>query len=442
VKILFFSHYFPPEGNAPATRTYENARRWVEAGHQVTVITCAPNCPEGILYEGYRNGLRQREVIDGIEVIRVWTYIAANEGTVKRIANYLTFLLSAGFFSLFVSRPDVVIATSPQFFCGWAGVFCSFFRRLPFLLEIRDIWPESIVAVGAMRSARLVRFLQWLELKMYAAASHIVTVGDGYRDRLLQKGVANQKISVVMNGLNRDLFQPREADEELKREWGTAGRFVCSYLGTIGMACGLEVVLEAAKKLKGRGITDVVFFLVGDGASRKELESKARAQGLDNIIFTGRQPKEKMPAFLSITDVCLVHLRKSDLFTTVMPSKIFEAAGMAKPIINGVIGFAAEFIEKAGAGVNIEPENSDALIEALLDLKKDPAKSAAYGEAGRRFVATHFDRDHLAADYLNIIRNFRGGHGNEHEDHSRRGGAAQLHEDRAADARLRTGPGH
>jgi glycosyltransferase involved in cell wall biosynthesis len=403
MRILFFSHYFPPESNAPASRTYENCKLWVHAGHEVTVITCAPNCPEGKVYDGYKNELYAREVVDGIDVRRVWTYIAANEGTVRRIFNYVSYMVSAFLCSFLVKRPDIVIATSPQFFCGWAGVLSRFFRRVPFILEIRDLWPESIVAVGAMRVSRLVRVLEWLEKIMYASADHIVTVGDGYRRRLLEKGVLTERVSVIMNGVSRDLFTPCAPDEALKQQLGVAGKFVCGYTGTIGMACGLEIVLEAAHKLKERGIKDIVLMLVGDGASRKSLEKQAHERALDNVIFTGRQPKEKMPEFLSISDVCLVHLRKSDLFTTVMPSKIFEMAGMARPIINGVAGFAAEFIDKAGAGINIEPENSEQLIEALLKLREDPELRETLGHAGREYVLRHFDREKLAEDYLEII---------------------------------------
>ena len=403
MRILFFTHYFPPEVNAPASRTYDNTRRWVAAGHEVIVITCAPNCPNGVVYEGYKNKLYQREIMDGIDVRRVWTYIAANEGTVRRILNYVSYMVSSFLVSLTVKRPDIIIATSPQFFCGWAGVLSSFFRRVPFVLEIRDIWPESIVAVGALGNKHLVRFLEWLERIMYSSAGHIVTVGDGYQQRLQEKGVAENRISVVMNGINRELFKPRCPDEELKREYGIDGKFVCSYSGTIGMACGLEVVLEAAQVLKNRGINDIVFMLIGDGASRKDIEAQARKKQLDNVISTGRQPKDKMPGFLSISDVCFVHLRKTDLFKTVMPSKIFEAAGMAKPIINGVEGYAAEFIKKAGAGINIEPENSDEFIEALLLLHNNASLCETYGNAGREYVIDNFDRDRLAMDYLEII---------------------------------------
>ena len=403
VRILFFSHYFPPEGNAPASRTCENCKRWVRAGHQVTVVTCAPNSPNGVVYEGYKNKIYQRETMDGIDVRRVWTYVAANEGTFRRILNYVSYMMSAFACSFFVKRPDVVIATSPQFFCGWAGLLYRWVFRAPFILEIRDIWPESIVAVGAMKKSRLIRLLEWLEMKMYKAADHIVTVGDGYRQKLQEKGVPESKISVVMNGVDANLFQPRLPEQGLKKHWGLQDKFVCGYLGTIGMASGLGVVLEAARKLKENGIDDIGFMLVGDGAMRKQLEQQARASALKNVVFTGRQPKEQMPDYISIADVCLIHLRKSELFTTVMPSKIFEAAGMAKPIINGVAGFAADFVEKAGAGMNIEPENSDELVKSVLYAQSNPDQCSRFGKSGHEHVMTFYNRDQLAKDYLNII---------------------------------------
>lgn len=403
MRILFFSHYFPPEGNAPASRTYETCKRWVRAGHTVTVVTCAPNVPNGVVYEGYRNRLRQVEWVDGIEVIRVWTYIAANKGTVLRIANFLSYMMSAVCVGLFTRRPDLVIATSPQFFCGWAGLILGGLRRIPFLLEIRDIWPESIQAVGAMQGGPVVRVLEWMERTMYQRAQHIVTVGEGYRQRLLEKGVPAATLSVVTNGVERELFQPGEKDSALLTRFGLDGKFVCSYIGTIGMACALDVVLRAARQLKDQGRDDIAFLLVGDGAVRQELEDEAAALHLDNVIFAGRQDKGLMPAFLASTDACLVHLRKTDLFTSVMPSKIFEAGGMARPVIMGVEGFAADIVKAAGMGVFMEPENADDLVAAVLELAGDPARAQSMGQSGHDYIVSHFDRDQLADDYLTIL---------------------------------------
>ncbi|MFW6286499.1 MAG: glycosyltransferase family 4 protein, partial [Candidatus Sumerlaeota bacterium] len=218
------------------------------------------------------------------------------------------------------------------------------------------------------------------------------------------KNVPPEKISVVMNGLDRDVFSPREPDPEIIEKYDLQDRFVCSYIGTIGMACGLEVVIEAAKLLKEQGDRCVVFLLVGDGASREALEAQASENGLDNVRFAGRRPKSEMPAFLSASDACLVHLRKTGLFQTVMPSKIFEAAGMRRPIVNGVEGFAAGVIEKAGAGINIPPEDPRALIEALKRLRDAPEQALAFARAGEKYVLEHFDREKLAEKYLHIIQ--------------------------------------
>ncbi|MCB9641618.1 MAG: glycosyltransferase family 4 protein [Myxococcales bacterium] len=404
MRILFFSHYFPPEVNAPATRTYENCKRWVDMGHEVTVITGAPNCPAGVVFDGYQNKLYQREEVDGIDVVRIWTYIAANEGTVKRIANYVSYMLSSTIASLGLKRPDVIIATSPQFFCGWSGVLSSLWRGIPFILEIRDLWPDSIAAVGAMQQKTLLSALYQLEDWMYKAASHIVTVGAGYQQELIQKGVAPEKISVITNGVDPDQYLPRPPALERKQALGIKQPFVCSYVGTIGMACGLQVVLQSAEKLKQMGRDDIGFVLVGDGALRAGLQEEAEKKQLDNIVFTGLLEKSLMPEVLSFSDVTLVHLKKTDLFKTVLPSKIFEAASMERPILLGVEGFSAELIRDAQAGICIEPENAEELTAAVLKLADDPALCRQFGQNGRQYIQEHFDRKKLAETYLSLLQ--------------------------------------
>jgi glycosyltransferase involved in cell wall biosynthesis len=409
MRILFLTHYFFPEGNAPATRVFEATKRFAAAGHDVTVVTGVPNVPDGIVYEGYSNRLWQREEVAGVEVVRVWTYLAPNQGTAKRILNYLSFMLSATLAALRVPRPDVVVASSPQFFCGWAGVLASRLRRVPVVLEIRDLWPESIVAVGAMKESRLIRLLEWLERRMYAAAREIVTVGDGYRRELEARGVARERIAVIPNGIDGAVFHPRPDDGRVRDEWRLGRRFVCAYVGTIGMGCGLEVVLRAARRLRAEGRDDIRFLLVGDGAVREELEARARAEGLDGVVFTGRLPKARMPEVLAAADACLVHLTRTPLFQTVLPSKIFEAAAMAKPIVLGVEGFAAELVGRAGAGICIEPENEGQLLEAVARLAGDPSLARKLGEAGLEHLGRPYDWSGLAKVYLTTLEAVVGG---------------------------------
>jgi glycosyltransferase involved in cell wall biosynthesis len=385
-------------------------RRWVALGHDVTVITGVPNVPDGVVYPGYRNRWWQRETHAGVDVVRVWTYLAPNKGTGRRILNYVSFMLGGALAGMFVRRPDVVIATSPQFFCGWAGVIVTALRRLPFVLEIRDLWPESIEAVGAMRNRRLLRFLEWLERRMYAAARRIVAVGDGYRAKLIERGVPAPRIAVVPNGVDLAVFLAGADGRPVRERYRIGDRFVCAYIGTIGMGCGLDVVLRAARRLRDQGRDDVRFLLVGDGAVREELEGRARADGLDSVVvFTGRQPKSDMPAFLAATDACLVHLTRTDLFKTVLPSKIFEAAAMRKPIILGVEGFAADLVSRAGAGICIQPENEHELLEAVGKLQADPRIARSLGDAGYEQIANRYTYDRLAREYADLLAQWQAG---------------------------------
>ena len=404
MNILFFTHYFPPEGNAPASRTYEHCVRWVRAGHDVTVITCVPNVPNGAPYEGYKNRWRHEEVIDGIRVIRVWTYLAPNAGVKKRILNFVSYMLTAIWAGLFVKRPDVVIATSPQFFCGLAGMLVQAIRRLPFVLEIRDIWPESITAVGAMRRGRAIQALEWLEKKMYASADHIVAVGQGYRDNVLSKASSSEKISVIYNGVDGEAFEPQGPDPVWLNEQGLADKFVCAYVGTIGMAHGLETVLDAAEILKSQSRCDIGFLLVGDGANRKTLEDDCRARGLEPWVrFTGRLDKSEMPKVTASSDALLVHLKPCDLFQTVIPSKIFEAMAMERPIIMGVQGESADIVRSAAAGIKMEPGNAESLVQCVTQLCDDSVLRKRLSCKGRQFVLEEFSRDRFADQFLLLL---------------------------------------
>ena len=407
-RVLFLSHYFPPECNAPAWRVFEVCRRWVRWGWDVTVVTCVPNSPQGRAYEDYRNRLWQWETVEGIRLLRLWTYLAANRGRVRRTLNYLSYMLSACLASGWLERPDVIVATSPHIFCGWAGAIVSLLKRRPLVLDIRDIWPESIGAVGAISSQAVLAALGVLERAMYVRAAHIVTVGEGYRQRLIARGVPAERISIVTNGVDAEIFHPQPGGEEIRSRYGLGAAFVCIYAGTIGMACGLEVVLAAAEMLRLQGRQDIRFLLVGDGAERHALQQRCRSLGLDNVTFAGRQDRRDVPRFLAAADAVLVHLKRREAFRTVLPSKIFEAASMAKPIILGVEGCAAELVRAAGAGLCITPEDPQGLLDAIETLAGDPPGRQAMGQAGHDYVTRHFDRSALARAYLDIVSRLAG----------------------------------
>ena len=407
MRILFFSHYFPPEGNAPAVRTHAHCSRWAAAGQDVTVVTCVPNHPRGVVYPGYTRRLRQVETIDGIRVVRIPTHLAANAGVVRRGASWLSYLAAAVVSGLFGPRPDVVVATSPQFFCGWAGVLVAMLRRRPLLLEIRDLWPASITAVGGLRNRAALWLIGRLERLMYRAARHIVTVGEGYRLALTERGVDPARLSVVTNGVDTAVFRPRRPDAGRRARLGVGDRFTVAWCGTIGMAHGLDVVLRAAARLNERR-DDVVFLLAGDGARLDALRAEASAQGLDNVIFAGQMDHGEIPDLLAAADAFLVHLRAAPLFATVLPSKIFEGAAMGLPLIAGLEGYSRHLVDEAGCARCFAPEDDAGLAEAVLQLADDPALRRRLGAAGRTLVRREFDREPLAARYLAIVERTAG----------------------------------
>lgn len=402
MRILFLSHYFPPEVNAPASRTYEHCKQWVKDGHDVTVVTCAPNHPRGKVYEGYSNKLFQREVKDGIKVIRLWTYVTANEGFVKRTLNYVSYMVAVMFATPFLPKADVVVSTSPQFFNGLVGYFVSRVKRIPWVLEIRDLWPESILVVGAIKNKAIIKSLEYLEMFAYRKADRIVPVTDAFKRYMVGKGIAADKIDVVKNGVDLGFYQAVPEENPLARELGLEGKFVASYFGTHGMAHHLETVLEAAQELKAQ--RDLVFLLVGDGADKARLAAMREEMGLENVMMIGQQSKDKMPLLWGLSNVSLVLLKKSDLFKSVIPSKIFESMAMQKPIILGVEGESREIIEVADSGRCIEPESGKQLAEQVMALYENAALCAELGANGRKHVAEHFDRTVLARRYESLMQ--------------------------------------
>lgn len=399
--ILFLTHYFPPEVNAPASRTFENARQWVKAGHRVTVITCVPNHPKGVVYPGFENRLWQWDEIEGIRVLRVITYLSSNKGFLKRTLNYISYMFSAAVFSGLVSDADIVVSTSPQFFCGFAGYFVSRLKRLPWVLEIRDLWPESIVTVGAIKQRGVIRFLELLEKFIYMKADHIVSVTHAFKNHITKKDVPPEHVSVITNGADLDMYAPLPRQNSVSDEYGLGDRFVVSYIGTHGMAHSLKTVLRAAKKLENR--KNILFMLVGDGAERGTLLKEKQRLGSQNVLMLPQQPKERMPEFLAASDVCMVLLKKDDLFKTVIPSKIFEAMAMERPLILGVDGECRQIVEAARCGIYIEPENHDELAGAAEALSLDGALVRELGMNGRRFVRSNYDRGILAGKYLDVL---------------------------------------
>jgi colanic acid biosynthesis glycosyl transferase WcaI len=396
--ILFLTENFPPERNAAASRVYERACYWVRWGHKVTVLTSTPNFPEGKVHPGYRNRWYQVEERDGIRVVRVKTFIVANEGVVLRTLDFLSFMFTAFFGGLAQERPDVVVATSPQFFAAVGGWVLAAVRRRPFVFELSDLWPASITAVGAMRENVGLRMMERLELFLYRRAAKVVALTKSFKTDLVSRGIAADKVAVVVNGVDISRYSPQPRDPQLARQLGLENCFVVGYIGTHGMAHALERVLDAAEML--RDSPAVRFLFVGSGAAREGLVSEAARRGLSNVILVAAQPKEMMPAYWSLCDLALVHLKDTPLFHTVIPSKIFEAMAMGRPIVLAAPdGEAADIVRTTGAGIVLAPENPQVLAQAVKSLSESPdtvARLATLALTG----APLFTREKQARDML------------------------------------------
>ena len=399
--ILFLTENFPPEGNAAASRVFERACYWVRWGHNVTVITTAPNFPSGKVYAGYKNHWYHVETMDGIRVVRVKTFIAANEGFFRRTLDFLSFMFMAVLAGLFQKRPDVIVATSPQFFTAIGGWLLAALRRIPFVIEVGDLFSASVVAVGAMKPSPLVIIIEKLELFIYRNAAAIVALTDAFKSDLVSRHIDPGKIWVVINGVDLPRYSPRPRNVEMTKAFGIGDRFVVGYMGTLGMAHGLETALDAAELM--RDDDSVCFVFVGGGAAKAKLIEKAEIRNLKNVIFIPTQPKARMPEAWSLCDVALVHLKNEPIFATVIPSKLFEAMAMGLPLLAAIPkGEASKIIERENAGVIVPPGDPSALVEAVRRFRDDRQARQIIAECSLA-AAPRYSRERQAEKMLNVL---------------------------------------
>jgi colanic acid biosynthesis glycosyl transferase WcaI len=412
VKILYVSQYFPPEMGAPAARADELARHWSGAGHEVSVLTGFPNHPTGVVPPEWRGRLRRltyHEKVVRVDVYRTWLWPLPNRKAHERMRNYASFCLSAGLRGLTIPRPNVIIGSSPQLLVALAAWWISFVRQIPFVFEVRDLWPESLAAVGAgNEDSPLHVTLAAIAGFLYERSDRIVVVTPAFKDHLIQRWhVPAGKIDVVENGVETELFVPVPASETevLRRQLGAESRFLVSYVGTMGMAHGLETLLDAAARLQQQN-PSVLFLLIGEGAEKQRIKTLAEQRGLENVRFLDQQAREKIPALISASDACLVLLKRTDVFKTVIPTKLLEFMSCARPVILGVEGQAQQIVEEAGAGVVIQPENVESLVSAIEQLASNPDLRRTFGEKGREYIVQKFSRAGTAEKYMTVLRNF------------------------------------
>ncbi|MGA7402235.1 MAG: glycosyltransferase family 4 protein [Candidatus Sulfotelmatobacter sp.] len=407
MKILYISQYFPPEMGAPAARAAELSRHWISLGHEVTVLTGFPNHPTGVVPAEYRVRFRRlvaRERVDKVSVVRTWLLPFPNRKAHERMLNYSSFSISAASTGLFLSRPDVVIASSPQLLVGLSGWWVARWKRVPFVFEVRDLWPESLAAVGLGNADSLLhKTLAKIAGFLYRSADRVVVVTAAFEDYLVEHWqMPREKVSVIENGVETQLFSP-DAGTTLRQELCAVGKFVVAYIGTMGMAHGLETVIAAAAQLQDTN-PEIIFLVVGEGAEKERIVGLARGRALSNLRFIDQQPREKIPAYICASDVCLVPLKKTDVFKTVLPTKMLEFMSCARPVILGVDGQARAILEEARAGLVVEPENSGALANAIRFLNANRERSRELGQNGRDYIIRKFSRRQTAERYIGVLQ--------------------------------------
>lgn len=402
MRVLILSQYYKPE---PVPKPEELAQALTEFGHEVSVITGFPNYPSGDLYPGYRLGLTRREEIDGIAVTRTYEYPYHGKRAIGRMLNYFSFMLSAPLGLWRAAKFDAVYVWHPPLTVGVAAWMIGRLRRVPFVFDVQDIWPDSVVMSGLMKPGLAVKLLRWMERFVYRRAGHILVVTNGARENLIGKGVPPEKVTVMPHWIDEQLFQssgPTER-EQLRQQYGWQDRFVILFAGNLGVVQGLDAVVTAAAQLPRGGRALIV--LVGDGTDKARLQAMAAELKIaDRIQFIDRQPMEQMPAFMSAADALLVHLKRSDITQFVIPTKTMAYLAAGKPILMAMNGAAADLVQESGAGVFIEPEEPAALARAILEFVDRPeTELAAMGEKGREYLVTNLAKQKVIKLYEEIL---------------------------------------
>jgi glycosyltransferase involved in cell wall biosynthesis len=401
MKVLLIAENFYPESNAPGKRLFEHAKEWVKLGNEVTVLTGVPNAPRGKIFEGYKNKIYQSEKIDGIKIVRVWTFIAKNEGFLLRTLDFISFMFSSFLFGLFIKKHDKIIVSSPQFLPVISGFIIAKIKNIPFILEIRDLWPESIVALGAIKKNNyIIKSLYAITKYIYRKSELIVVVTKTFKEYLVDMGIEKDKIIIVENGFNFDsTLKPSKSIKTIQEEYNiTNNNFTVSYIGTIGMSHGIKIIVEAAQLIK-----DVNFLIIGEGAEKKSLQKIAKDKKINNIMFIDNINWQEIVNINQVISANLIHLRNLELFKTVIPSKIFESMALKKPILAGLIGESLDIIKQSKSGLEIIPENPDSLVEKILQMKNNQSLYDKLASNGFNLVQERYNRKTLARKMIERI---------------------------------------
>ena len=399
MKILIFSQHFPPETVATGRRAHDLAESLSARGHHVTVVTGVPNHPSSLVHPGCGAAAGVDVVARRYRVVRVPVFRSTDSRALHRLLTYGSFLLSAARDGLRQGSADLVLAVSPLP-TGLAAMLVHWARRAPLVFDLQDIWPDSALAVGVMRPSLALRLLRGVERFFYRRCALIVGITEGFRQYLLGLGISTERVAVIHNGVDVEMLEGCKNSEEFRSAHLPGGKFVVGYVGNIGLAQGLEMLLDAAATLADWPVT---FLLTGEGTDKARLQTLARIRGLTNLKFLDGVPRGSVPSILVACDALLLVLRRDPLFEITIPSKLYEYMAAGKPILCSVGGEAASLVAAAQCGLPVTPSDGAALAAAIRKLCKDPVRCRVMGQMGRRFVRESFSRDHLMDDYSKLI---------------------------------------
>ena len=403
MKINLICQYYPPEIGAPQARLSEMAVEWVKQCNDVTVLTGFPNHPTGVIPQEYQGKIFMEEYVNSIRVWRHWLYATPNEGFFKKTVAHISFMITVILLSLFRGeRPDVLIVSSPNFFSVISTYIISRVRHVPYIFEVRDLWPGIFIELGVLKNRYFIKLLESIEIFLYRRAAGVVPVTQGFADNITRRGIPAEKIEVITNGVDLDTYTPNIINYSLRKELNLPlDAFILLYIGAHGISHGLQSVIEAAYLL--RHDVGIHFLFVGEGADKVKLISIAQKKQLQNVTFIKGQPREKVIDFYHLADVCVVPLKNVQGLGTFIPSKMFEIMASGRPIIAPLHGEAADILKRSGGAIVIASEYPKALAKAIEDLKNDPERCKRLGIAGRKFVEEYYDRKLLARKYLALI---------------------------------------
>jgi len=396
IRVLFIHQAFVSPEEAGGTRHYELARRALKQGIRFTIVASDLSYLTG-RRAMKRHALISEEDLEGIRVLRVFTYASLHRSFLWRVVSFCSFMFTSLIAAFKAGPVDVVMGTSPPIFQALTAWFMAAVRRRPFLLEIRDLWPEFAIDMGVLRNPLLKKLSRWLEEFLYWRADHLLVNSPAYRDYLLTKGMSDSRITLVANGVDPDLFVPEANGQAFRVEMGLEDRFVVTYAGALGMANDIPIILKAAARLKGR--KEIHFLLVGDGKERRSLESRVRELQLTNVTFAGTRPKSQMPEILAASNACIATLKNIPMFSTTYPNKVFDYMAASRPTILAIDGVIRAVIEEANGGIFVQPGDDAALADAVLSLSEDQEFADRLGRSARVYVSERFNRNEQATRF-------------------------------------------